>query len=72
MPEPRYLSYESYGMARSSGSPSSVLTLGTLTFIMQSMVLPVLPAIGRQFHTSVDGAAWALIFEEAGGIADRA
>jgi EmrB/QacA subfamily drug resistance transporter len=37
------------------------LALGTLAFVLlQSMVLPALPAIQTSFHTSADGATWVL------------
>lgn len=39
----------------------SVLAIGTLAFVLlQSMVLPALPAIERDLHTSADGATWVL------------
>jgi EmrB/QacA subfamily drug resistance transporter len=39
----------------------AALAIGTLAFVLlQSMVLPALPAIERDLHTSADGAAWVL------------
>src|ERR1700735_2206497 len=39
----------------------AVLAIGTLAFVLlQSMVLPALPAIERDLHTSADGATWVL------------